>query len=929
VESYFDYWGKAQFEDGPGECHLLAFHSLDVAAVGAELLARDPVLLDRASNLSGFSRDSLERVLPYHLALHDLGKFAETFQDLRPGLVKQLQGESRPERAYGIRHDSLGYLLWRQWTKPNPLPEETGLLSELFPLVLPSRAAGRRDVDEAMQSWMAAVLGHHGKPPEECRLPAAIFAAQPGQIARSRQDAASFARAARVLLGPGELASEVDDVDALLARVKRASWWLAGFTILCDWMGSDTSHFHYEPSPRPLADYWRDARAAAAKAVQSSGLAGSRPRPFGGIGALFPKIVAEPSPLQIAAAKVELGEGPRLFVLEDLTGSGKTEAALILAHRLMAAGRGSGLYFALPTMATADAMHHRVWPLVGKLFEGKPSYLLTHSGPRLDEKDWIAIGRTGPGGGDPDGGRGAAYGRDEQETASSAASAWLSDNRKKALLAELGVGTIDQALLAALQSKHAAVRLFGLHRHVLIVDEVHACDTYMLGILRKLLELHAAFGGSAILLSATLPLEQRCMLTAAFCKGLGQGLGSLPESMDYPLLTGCGAGPTVEQPVAPRRECPRTIPITWHATTDAAAARVVEAARAGLCACWIRNSVKDAVEAYAKVVATLGREKVTLFHARFALGDRLHIGQLVVDQFGAAGDGSRRAGHVVIATQVVEQSLDIDFDVMVTDLCPIDLLIQRAGRLQRHAKRDLGRPAAVLEVLAPPWSETPPPGWLGGIFRRTALVYDDPGVLWRTVREISRRGKLALPADARSLVEAVYGADSAEVPDSLVSRANAALGASMAHASIAQNAVLKLDRGYLREGSDWSDEQYTPTRLGEPSTTVRLARVGPDGAAAAWREDLGVKLQWPLSQVSMARRLVAKAASGDEAIREELAAKQPFVGDDTVTVLLREESPGRWTGKALAERLQGGVLRDMSVRISYSPELGLEVDQGA
>jgi CRISPR-associated endonuclease/helicase Cas3 len=927
VESYFDYWGKAQIEDEPDACHLLAFHSLDVAAVGAALLAHDPALLDRVSALSGFSRGSLEKILPYHLALHDLGKFAETFQDLRPSLVRKLQGESRAERAYGIRHDTLGYRLWRQWTKPNPLPDEAGLLSELVPLVLPSGAAARRDVDETMQSWMAAVLGHHGKPPEEGRLPAAIFAAQPGQVARSRQDAASFARAAKALLGPGEFTSEVDDVDALLARVKRASWWLAGFTILCDWMGSDTSHFHYEASPRPLADYWRDARAAAAKAVQKSGLAGSRPRPFGGIGALFPKI-AEASPLQDAAAMVELGEGPRLFVLEDLTGSGKTEAALILAHRLMAADRGNGLYFALPTMATANAMHCRVRPLLDILFEGQPSYLLTHSGPRLDEEDRIAIGRTAPNGREAKGRRATTYGRDEQETAGAAASAWLSDNRKKSLLAELGVGTIDQALLAALQSKHAALRLFGLHRHVLIVDEVHACDAYMLGILRKLLELHAAFGGSAILLSATLPLEQRRMLTAAFCKGLGQGRGILPESMAYPLLTGCGAGPTVEQAVAPRRECPRTIPITWHATSDAAAARVIEASRAGRCACWIRNSVKDAVEAYAQVVATLGREKVALFHARFALGDRLHIEQRVVDQFGAAGDGSGRAGHVVIATQVVEQSLDIDFDVMVTDICPIDLLIQRAGRLQRHRKRDQGRPAAVLEVLAPPWSETPLPGWLGGSFRRTALVYDDPGVLWRTVRELHTRRELALPADARGLIEKVYAA-AGDLPESLSQRAQAALGASMAHASIAQNAVLTLERGYVREGTDWSDEQRTPTRLGEPSTTVRLARVGQDFAAAPWRNDLREALQWPLSQVSVARRLVAKAAPGDEALREALEKTQPFVGDDTVTVLLREETPGRWTGKALAERLQGGVLRDVSVGISYSPELGLEVEQGA
>ncbi len=927
MDDYFDYWGKAHVEGNPEAYHLLAYHSLDVAAVGAELLHRAPVLLDRAAMLSGFSRDSLAKALPYHLALHDLGKFSEAFQDKRADLVTLLQGASRLPRSCAVGHDTLGYMLWRQWSGRKTVPEESGLFLELLPVTLPSGPVGRVDLDYVMQSWMAAVLGHHGKPPADGHLPAAFFAGQAGSLARSRLDAASFAEAAKTLIGAGDLIAGSDDIDALSARVRRTSWWLAGFAILCDWIGSSTEHFKYESSRMRLEDYWRVARAAAVNAVNGSGLTGSRARPFLGVDQLFPHIASAPSPLQVAAAEVALGSGPRLFVLEDLTGSGKTEAALILAQRLMGAGRADGIYFALPTMATANAMHARVRPLLGKLFDGAPNYLLTHSGLRLEEQDRIAIGRNGPGGTEPRGGGAETYGCGEQETAGAAASGWLADGRKKALLAELGVGTIDQALLAALQSKHAALRLFGLHRHVLIVDEVHACDAYMLRILRKLLELHAAFGGSAILLSATLPLEQRRQLTAAFSAGLGEKGMATPDAKAYPLLTAAGSGAVVEIPVEPRHGIPRTIPISWHATVEAAAARVVAASRSGQCACWIRNSVKDALEAYQQLVGELGKDQVTLFHARFALGDRLYLEQQVVDRFGAESDGARRGGHVVIATQVVEQSLDIDFDVMVTDLCPIDLIIQRAGRLQRHPSRDQGRSPAILEVLAPLWSEAPPPGWLGGPFRRTALVYDDPGVLWRTARVLHLNAKLVLPAEARQMVEDVYASD--DVPDSLARRANAALGATMAQASVAQNAVLKLDQGYLREGNDWSDEQRTPTRLGEPSTTVRLARMGADGVASAWRSDLEKRLHWALSQVSVARRLVARAAPGDTSIREALEATQPFVGDDTVTVLLREGTDGRWRGSAIAERLQGGVTRDVSVTITYSPELGLEVEQGA
>ena len=909
--SYLKYWGKARIDGQARSFHLLAFHALDVAAVAAELLERDRGLLLRLAALSSFTPESLRRVLPYLLALHDLGKFGEPFQDLEPELVAHLQG-ARPPRAYALRHDALGYLLWRSWAGLRPDPREVGLLEALHALKIQGEPASARDLGDLMQSWMAAVLGHHGKPPEESQLGPDTFSRSP--FARSREDAASFARAAAALLSPGALESSLD-ADALLERMKRSSWWLAGFAILCDWIGSNTESFPYQSTEASLHDYWAVARAAACRAVTRSGLAGGSPRAYRGMADLFPKIAGQPTPLQKTASEVALDEGPQLFVLEDLTGSGKTEAALVLAHRLMSAGKAEGLFFALPTMATANAMHARVRPLLDQLFEGKPSYILAHSGPHLTEEDRLAIaGRT----------RGDTHGGAEEPPASCVASDWLADARKKALLADLGVGTIDQALLAALQSKHAALRLLGLHRHVLVVDEVHACDAYMLEVLCALLEMHSALGGSAILLSATLPLEQRCKLARAFARGLGERNPRIPSSGAYPLLTGFSAGRMLELPVAPRAGLPRTLDVRWHTSVESAAGRVVSAAAAGQCACWIRNSVADALEAYEAAVARLGRDAVTLFHARFALGDRLRIERRVVERFGLAGEAKDRSGHVVIATQVVEQSLDIDFDVMVTDVCPIDLLIQRAGRLQRHAERHPGRPAPVLEILAPKWSEEPPPGWLGVPFQRTARVYDDPGVLWRTIRELRQRGGLALPTDARGLVEAVYAGE--EVPASLERRSNAALGGEMAHASVARNVVSKLDLGYLRVGADWSSEARTPTRLGEPTTTVRLARVDGRGAGP-WFADVQPRLRWPLSQVSVARRLVAKAAPGDEALRRELEEDQPFLGDDVVTVLLREQGEGVWSGEAVAERTVGGTAGAVSVRVSYSAEHGLGVSE--
>jgi CRISPR-associated endonuclease/helicase Cas3 len=914
VSGFLDYWGKAR-ADGPGPAfHRLPFHCLDVAAVGAELLARDARWLRRIAALSGFSAESLRETVPYLLALHDLGKFAEPFQDLEPSIVERLQGGRTP-RPWAQRHDTTGYVLWwRCWASCRPDAREAHAIQLLHPLLLPSGPAERRDVGDVLQSWMAAALGHHGKPPDDVVLSPEVFRAG----ARSRTDALAFAVAAKALLAPGELVSDVDDVEDLISRTRRSSWWLAGFTILCDWLGSDTRYFRYCDEERPLDAYWSAARDAARVAVDDSGLCASRPRSFAGLGELFPRIAQAPTPLQSATAEVELGEGPQLFVLEDLTGSGKTEAALVLAQRLMGAGRAEGLFFALPTMATANAMHRRVGPLMDRLFEGRPSYLLTHSGPRvgLEEIDRLLS--------QP---RASGERLADAPTASVASRNWLSDGRKKALLAELGVGTIDQALLAILQSKHAALRLLGLHRHVLIVDEVHACDAYMLEILGALLRAHAAMGGSAILLSATLPLAQRAKLSRAFAEGLRSGRAAQCRSLDYPLLTACGAGRAeqiLEVAVSPRAASSRSLPVRWHGEVDAVVRRLVDASRAGRCACWIRNSVKDAVEAYETVASEVGREAVTLFHARFALGDRLRIERAVMRRFGTDGSPEDRSGHVVIATQVVEQSLDIDFDVMVTDLCPIDLVIQRAGRLQRHGARWPGRPAPELEILAPAWSEDPPAGWLGSPFHRTARVYDNPGVLWRTARELQRRGQLALPRDARALVEAVYGGE--EVPPALARRSDAALGQDLSHASVGRNATVNLDVGYLRTGADWSSEARTPTRLGEPTVTLRLAQVD-DRGARAWVTDERGRPDWQLSQLSVALRLVARPAAEDEKTRRTLEATQPFLAEDVVTVLLRQDGEA-CTGRAVAERRRGGDVQDVSVRLVYSDRYGLDVREG-
>jgi CRISPR-associated endonuclease/helicase Cas3 len=206
----------------------------------------------------------------------------------------------------------------------------------------------------------------------------------------------------------------------------------------------------------------------------------------------------------------------------------------------------------------------------------------------------------------------------------------------------------------------------------------------------------------------------------------------------------------------------------------------------------------------------------------------------------------------VVATQVIEQSLDLDFDAMVSDLAPVDLLVQRAGRLQRHPGRDASRPVGLareLVVLSPPPAENPEPGWLAGIFAGTSHVYDHPGILWRTVRALVKTPVIKLPDNLRELIESVYGSE--EVPDALLAGANRAVGKAGAHAATATYATLKVSDGYDGSSQAWASDLHVPTRIDARQTVVRLARVRGDGSLESWSDEEPAWKGWALSEVRL------------------------------------------------------------------------------
>jgi CRISPR-associated endonuclease/helicase Cas3 len=813
--TFHAYWGKAS--PGGGELppyHLLPFHCLDVAACGQVLLTLPQFSLQQLAKELGWPRDLVERLFVFFLSLHDLGKFSRAFQALAPNLSPDLVPTSHA-KPYTLRHDTLGWVLW------------VDQLSGGFPdarLPVPG--------DEFWGIWMRTSVGHHGRPPEE-NVGGGLLGlrAQPWFLREDREAACAFvAEVAAWLLPDGIPAPGRRECEIL----RRHTWRLAGLAVLADWLGSNQTFFRYRTQACALSDYWEDARAQAGQAVRAAGLAAQPVRTWSEPLGLFDHL-SQPTPLQRYAAEVALEPGPQLFLLEDVTGAGKTEAALVLAQRLMQAGLAGGLYFALPTMATANQMYQRVGQVYRHLYgdDAQPSLILAHGARQLVEgfRDSVVQATEQP--------ADRGYGRDES-SASATCNAWLADNRKKALLAEVGVGTVDQALLAVLPARHQSLRMLGLSGKVLLVDEVHACDDYMFALLKRLLTAHARQGGSAILLSATLPAAMRGELVQAYRFGLGLPTDEPEHDLRYPLATQAGSR-IVAHACETRPQLVREVQVrALHSETDVVSF-IAEHAAAGRSVCWIRNTVGDARRAQAALGGLVPAGSLSLFHSRFAIGDRLDIEDRVLQRFGKTSTAEVRRGEVLVATQVVEQSLDLDFDVLVSDLAPIDLLVQRAGRLQRHARKADGtpapdgierRPPPLLTLLCPSMEGAPSADWYTALFPKGTYVYPDTGRLWLGAKALFDAGRIVSPGVAgqagavRELVEAVYGEHAAPVPEGLRHATNKHDGKALAQQSQAGFNALSLDKGYAIDSSaHWYEDTRVPTRLGETSLTLYLARV--------------------------------------------------------------------------------------------------------
>ena len=439
-------------------------------------------------------------------------------------------------------------------------------------------------------------------------------------------------------------------------------WWLAGLISISDWIGSDEHFFN------SANETGTDINSVAKKALES-------------IGMIPPQLVPDlnfldlfgfdaPNDLQIKA--FETITEPGIYCIEAPMGMGKTEAALWVSYNLIQNGYANGIYFALPTQATSNRIHIRLSDFVDRITVTENKTRLIHG------NSWLM---------DPTIMPQLYHGNDSEEY--NIVRDWFA-SKKRTLLSSFGVGTVDQALLSVLAVKHFFVRQYALAGKVIILDEIHSYDIYTGTIIDKLCHELVKLGATVLLLSATLTKKRRHILLGLENKTNDTFNG------EYPLITGKQHTGEIIPPVIVLPPKPQEFYINFS-EEDQCISSAIDAAKTGGCVLWICNTINKAQEIYRELIAKLKDEdvEVGLLHSRFPFWRRENLENYWMEVLGK-GEEDRKP-CILVSTQVVEQSVDLDADLLITELAPTDMLLQRMGRLWRH-KRDK-RPVDNASVL--------------------------------------------------------------------------------------------------------------------------------------------------------------------------------------------------------------------------------------
>ncbi|MBF0416144.1 MAG: CRISPR-associated helicase Cas3' [Magnetococcales bacterium] len=761
-------WGKKREFADHTEWHPLNHHALEVGCVLLELL-KVSLFRRRLAHALGVTDLVPQQMLRLAAlaALHDAGKCNHGFQDGRASREWSTHGHVR--EIFKLLFDSTRY---QEGFASLNLQDLDTWFTEAGISVGPAT----QEPPDPLLGWLWAVFCHHGRPlrgdtgnpgkPQELdQIAARVWDVTPE---RDPLDGLLHLADAVRRTFAGAFAS----VGEPMALTPAAQHLLTGLVTLADWIASDDKNFFPFAGDATLPSL-EVLTNKAHSAVKALGLAPAQARQnlkfrspdfksvFG-----FPT----PNPMQQAVAELSHLENQHVVILESETGSGKTEAALWHFLRLFAHGLVDGLYFALPTRAAAVQLHQRTLCAMRQAFgpDHPPVILAVPGYFRVDDADAIRLAPF------------ATLWNDEADRLRYRG--WAAEHPKRYLTAPIAVGTIDQVLLSALATSHAHMRATSLSRLLLVVDEVHASDTYMTTILREVVQRLRQLGGYAMLMSATLGGSARSLLLSDHAR---PRIPSFDEASryPYPLLThhqGDGKVATTNIPVTEQGKSVTVERLPLADLPLEVVKHAVLAARTGARVLVIRNTVTWAVTTQLTLEQHFGADSalfwrcqdiLALHHARFAAEDRKALDAAIEAALGK--EMVSHEGRVVVSTQTTEQSLDIDCDYLITDLCPMDVLLQRIGRLHRHKRNnrpiDFATPRVLVlepeEGLAMGLTEN---GTCTRAFMKQGWgsVYPDLRVLQATSEALQATPTITIPSDNRRLVEA------ATHPDTLESLAN-------------------------------------------------------------------------------------------------------------------------------------------------------------
>jgi len=714
-------WAKSSQAE-PELYHPLICHLIDVASVAEALwdhsLPAPSKQLIRAA--LGMENEEVTRAwLAFLAGLHDIGKASPAFQSKVPQLKAALNA-----RGFEFFPGAEAF---------------HGLVSaKVIAELLTSAPLTSTRIPQQMATELGVTLGgHHGTFPRPSELGSSRLGERELGNGRWHDARVELFNQLCAFVRPDSVPGSSVAVPASVSSGAMAL--IAGLTSVADWIGSSETHFPYAPDCGDIETYGVGARQRAIRALEETGWAAWQPPcDTADFASLFTDI-EEPRPMQRKA--IQLAEqllSPGLVLIEAPTGEGKTEAASYLADQWNRRMTNRGSYVAMPTQATANAMFERFREYLGKAYPGQTvDFHLVHGQASLSDRyqEMLKIGPVYQNDQIGDGGEGTT-----------AAHGWFS-YKKRGVLSPFAVGTVDQALLSVLQSRHVFVRLFGLGGKIVIFDEVHAYDTYTSTLLERLLQWLSALGSSVIMLSATLPSSRRDALLRAYA-----GQESSIEHSSYPSVTWvCGdQHGSVSFPVQAREP----LRIRWAPPgTEELSTHLLSLVAHEGCAAIVCNTVRRAQETYAALQKAMGDcdVELDLFHARYPFGERQEREKRCVSRFGKEA-WDRPSKAILVATQVIEQSIDIDFDVMVTEPAPIDLVLQRAGRLQRfgHMRRPEQFSEPEMWVIDPETDANGVPD-----FGSSARIYSEY-VLLRSWLELTDRNQIEIPRDVSGLIEAVY-----------------------------------------------------------------------------------------------------------------------------------------------------------------------------